>query len=50
MATKPKAGGIGSCAVVDMVVANGFHPELLYPIVEGKPVGARFLGIKEADK
>ena len=50
MATKLKAARIATCAGVDMVIANGSHPELLYPIVEGKPVGTRFLGIKEADK
>ena len=50
MATKLKAARIATCAGVDMVIANGAHPELLYPIVEGKPVGTRFLGIKEADK
>ena len=50
MATKLKAARIATCAGVDMVIANGSHPELLYPIVEGKPVGTRFLGIKEAAK
>ena len=31
----------------DMVIANGCHPELLYDIAEGKPVGTRFTGRKE---
>ena len=31
---------------IDMVIANGAHPALLYDIVEGKAVGTRFLGTK----
>ena len=27
---------------VDMVIANGAHPELLYKIAEGEPAGTRF--------
>jgi glutamate 5-kinase len=29
---------------IDMVIANGEKPENLYDIVEGKPVGTRFVG------
>ena len=34
-------------AGIDMVIANGSHPELLYDIAEGKPAGTRFAGHKE---
>ena len=50
MSTKLRAARMVTASGADMVIANGSHPELLYPIVEGKPVGTRFLGIKEADK
>ena len=32
---------------VDMVIANGQKPELLYDLFDGKPVGTRFLGRRE---
>lgn len=44
MATKLTAAKIATGAGVDMVIANGARPELLYDIVEGKAVGTRFLG------
>jgi glutamate 5-kinase len=44
MATKLVAAKIATGAGVDMVIANGERPELLYEIAEGKPVGTRFLG------
>ena len=47
MATKLKAARIATLAGVDMVIANGAHPSLLYGIVEGQPVGPRFVGKKE---
>ena len=31
-------------AGVDMVIANGKDPVILYDIVDGKPIGTRFLG------
>ena len=31
-------------AGIDMVIANGENPLLLYDIVDGKDVGTRFLG------
>ena len=43
MATKLSAAHIATEAGVEMVIANGAKPELLYDIVEGKPVGTRFL-------
>ena len=33
-------------AGVDMIITNGAHAEVLYDIVEGKPVGTRFVGRK----
>ena len=43
MATKIKAAELATKSGCDMVIANGAEPELLYDIVEGKPVGTRFL-------
>lgn len=44
MATKLHAAQIVTQAGIDMVIANGAHPENLYDIVDGKRVGTRFIG------
>ena len=44
MATKLKAAQLATTAHMDMVIANGEHPEVLYALLEGKPVGTRFIG------
>ena len=44
MITKLKAAKIVTENGCDMVIANGNAPETLYDIVEGKPVGTRFVG------
>ena len=44
MTTKLRAAQICMDAGIDMVIANGQRPEALYDIVNGKPVGTRFLG------
>lgn len=44
MATKLKAARMTGGQCIDMVIANGARPELLYDILEGKDVGTRFLG------
>ena len=50
MATKLKAAKMTSAQGIDLVIANGADPMLLYDIIEGKPVGTRFLGQrKEAE-
>jgi len=46
MATKLKAAQIATAAGIDMVIANGEDPELLYALPEGKHIGTRFLGRK----
>ena len=46
MATKLKAALIATDAGIDMVIANGGHPEVLYDICDGKSVGTRFVGKK----
>ena len=46
MATKLKAAIIATDAGIDMIIANGEHPEVLYDIFEGKTVGTRFIGKK----
>ena len=46
MATKLKAAIIATEAGIDMIIANGEHPEVLYDIFEGKAVGTRFAGKK----
>lgn len=48
MVTKLRAAQIATEAGADMVIANGAHPELLYDIIDGKPVGTRFIGRKDA--
>ena len=42
MKTKLFAAGLCIANGCDMVIANGEHPEYLYDIAEGKPVGTRF--------
>ncbi|EFB76092.1 glutamate 5-kinase [Subdoligranulum variabile] len=47
MLTKVVAAKRATSAGVDMIIANGAHAEVLYDILEGKPVGTRFIGKKE---
>ena len=47
MATKLRAARIVMEAGIDMVITNGEHPDLLYDLFEGKPVGTRFIGKQE---
>lgn len=47
MATKLRAAQLAGDAGVEMVIANGANPEVLYDIVDGKPVGTRFAARKE---
>ena len=44
MATKLKAAQIVTEAGIDMVIANGKDPEVLYRLFDGKAAGTRFLG------
>lgn len=44
MATKVSAAKIATEKGIDVIITNGDHPEVLYDILEGKPVGTRFLG------
>lgn len=46
MATKLKAATIATEAGIDMIIANGKNPEILYNLFEGNPVGTRFTGRK----
>ena len=46
MATKIKAAKISTEAGIDMIIANGKEPQILYDIVEGKTVGTRFVARK----
>ena len=46
MLTKVPAAKRATEAGVDMIITNGAHAEVLYDIVEGKPVGTRFVGRK----
>ena len=43
MATKLRAARTATEAGIDMVIAGGFQPGLLYDIVEGRETGTRFL-------
>ena len=44
MATKLKAAQLAMDAGMDMVITNGENPEILYALLEGKPIGTRFIG------
>ena len=44
MATKLHAAQIATDAGIDMIIANGRDPQILYGIAEGQPVGTRFMG------
>ena len=46
MATKLKAAQLAMDAGIDMVITNGETPEDLYALLEGKPIGTRFIGRK----
>ena len=48
MATKISAARRATAAGVDLIIANGAHAEVLYDIMDGKPVGTRFAGKREA--
>ena len=43
MATKLRAAKMAAASGVEMVIANGSDPAILYDIVEGKSAGTRFL-------
>ena len=42
MSTKLHAAQIATEAGCDMIIANGQHPELLYDLADGKPIGSLF--------
>ena len=46
MFTKLKAARITTNKGIDMIIANGDNPNILYDIAEGKPVGTKFFGKK----
>ena len=48
MATKLRAAEICTSHGIDMIICNGSHPSLLYDIMDGRPVGTRFIGKKES--
>ena len=46
MVTKLRAARIAGETGIDMVIANGSNPRLIYDILDDKPVGTRFKGRK----
>ena len=46
MKTKVRAAEIAVAAGIDMIIANGSEPNLLYNVIDGKPFGTRFVGKK----
>lgn len=46
MATKLHAAQICTKSEIDMIIANGSSPAILYDILDGKAVGTRFIGRK----
>ena len=49
MVTKLRAARIAGEKGIDMVIANGANPELIYDILEGKRVGTRFIGVRSVE-
>ena len=47
MTTKLRAARLTEQAGIEMVIANGADPSVLYRIFDGEPVGTRFLGGKD---
>ncbi len=43
MTTKIKAAKLANASGVDMIIANGKDPDILYDILEGKDIGTRFI-------
>lgn len=43
MTTKIKAAKMANASGVDMIIANGKDPDILYDILEGKDIGTRFV-------
>ena len=50
MVTKLRAAHIAMDANIDMVIANGANPTLLYDIIDGRPVGTRFTGNRRGSR
>ena len=50
MTTKLNAAKIATGAGIDMVIANGREPAVLYDIIEGKKAGTKFLARKVEEK
>ena len=50
METKLRAAKMAVAHGIDMVIANGQRPELLYDIAEGKSVGTRFVAEKDKEE
>ena len=44
MVTKLRAAKLVTQEGIDMVIANGEQPEIIYQILDGAPVGTRFIG------
>lgn len=44
MSTKLKAAQIVMNEGIDMIIAQGEHPGILYPITQGEPIGTWFIG------
>ena len=49
MVTKLRAARIAGERGIDMVIANGARPELIYDILDGKRVGTRFIGTRHME-
>ena len=50
MLTKVVDAKRATSAGVDMIITNGARAEVLYDILDGKPVGTRFIGKKEVSQ
>lgn len=43
MTTKLSAAKTATSAGIDMIIANGENPNILYDIIDGKPIGTKFI-------
>lgn len=46
MRTKLQAASLAFANGIETIITNGKHPEALYEIMQGTPVGTRFHGVK----
>ena len=46
MRTKLQAADLATAQGIETIVTNGKNPEILYKVVNGEPVGTKFVGLR----